>query len=234
MTKEEFLVLREQGLTFTEIGLHFNLSEHQVRYRTKAWGLNYAKKKTLNDGFFSSNTKAAYYWAGFIAADGWIEGDRNRVGLALQNSDYAHLEKFKKAVGSSHNICPFMHNTAFRIRFTSQRMVEDLCNIFNITPTKTHTYTMPYFEETYLMLEFFRGYIEGDGHLHKTNSNRVALNLCSANIHFLEDFRNICETLLDKNITQKIYNNVNKKGSVFAITLNLADSADLLNLLYKN
>ena len=235
MTKEEFLELRSQGLTFAQIGKQFNLTERQVNYRTKTlWNLDFSKKKQLDEYFFSKGTKATYYWGGFLAADGWIEGDRNRVGLGLQKQDIGHLEKFKEAIGSSHDICPFMNSTAYRIRFNSQPMVEDLHNIFNISPAKTHTYKMPYFEETYLLLEFLRGYIDGDGHLHKTDSGRVDLGLCSANKQFLEEFKDICEVLLDKTIAQKIVLNINPKGQVYNLRFNLDDSAALIKLLYKN
>ena len=234
MTQEEFLSLREQGLTFKQIGELFELTERQVNYRVKKWGLDYSKKKGLNEYFFSSNTKGAYYWAGFLAADGWIEGDRNRVGLALQKDDILHLEKFKKAVSSDHDICPFMQNSAYRIRFNSEQMVKDLNNIFNITPSKTYSYSMPLFEEDYLMLEFLRGYIEGDGHLELKASGRVALSLCSANKKFLEDFKSICEVLLNKEILQHIDLKVNTKGQVYNLCFILDDSEKLINLVYKN
>lgn len=234
MTKEDFLKFKAEGFTFAQIGEYFGLTERQVNYRTKGWGLDYSKKKSLNENFFSSHTKASNYWAGFLAADGWIESDRNRVGLALQAQDYAHLEKFKKAVSSSHDICPFMNNTAYRIRFNSEIMVEDLKNIFNIIPTKTFIYKMPYFNENYLMLEFLRGYIEGDGHLDKKASGRVSLGLCSANKKFLENFKEICELLLNRSISQEIKLNINTKGQVYVITLGLDDSEDLIRLLYAN
>lgn len=234
MTKDEFLALRNEGLTFSQIGSIFGLTERQVNYRSKAWGLNYAKKKALNEEFFSLSTKATYYWAGFLAADGWIEGDRHRVGLALQKSDISHLEKFRAAVGSSHDICPFMNNTAYRIRFNSEKMCTDLATRFNVVPAKTTTYTMPYIEEDYLLLEFLRGYVEGDGNLWKTDSGKVILSLCSANPKFLSDFRDICELFLNKEITQQVVLNVNPKGSVYSIRFTVNDSAELVNLLYKN
>lgn len=235
LTKEIFLKLREEGLTFKEIGELFNLTERQVNYRTvNKWGLDYSKKKKLNEFFFSSNTKAAHYWAGMLAADGWIEADRNRIGLALQSQDIEHLRKFKEAVSSEHDICPFMSNTANRIRFNSIQMVEDLENIFNITATKTHTYTMPLFEEDYLMIEFLRGYIDGDGHLDKKASGRVALSLCSARKEFLQDFKEICELMLNKSISQEVNLKVNKKGQVYNLCLNLDDSRDMLRMLYAN
>lgn len=234
MTKEEFLLLRSQGLTFLQIGEKYGLTERQVNYRTKKWGLDYSKKKELNDSFFSSNTKAAYYWAGFLAADGYIEGDRNRVGLGLQAQDKQHLVKFQKAVGSSHDICPFMKDTAYRIRFNSEIMVKDLQNIFNITPAKTFTYTLPNFEDEYLMLEFMRGYVEGDGHIEKTASGKLKLHLCSASKEFLLEFIELCSILLNRSIRQTPSLQVNKRGEVYAVTFTVQDSLDLLSLMYKN
>jgi LAGLIDADG-like domain len=127
-----------------------------------------------------------------------------------------------------------MKDSAFRIRFNSEQMTKDLCVNFNITPAKTHTYTMPLFEEDYLMLEFLRGYIEGDGHLSKKASGRVALSLCSANESFLLEFKEICELLLNKSITQEVTLSTNPKGQVFNIVFTLDDSDKLINLLYKN
>lgn len=234
MTEEEFLDLRAQGLSFSEIGACFNLTERQVNYRTKKWGLDYSKKKDLNESFFSSNTKAVYYWAGFLAADGYIEKERNRVGLGLQAQDIQHIEKFKLAVGSTHAVCPFMNNSAYRIRFNSATMIKDLEEQFNITAAKTFTYKMPDFEDEYLLLEFFRGYIEGDGHIEKTASGNLRLHLCSANETFLLDFIELCSILINKPIYQSPSLQVNKKGQVYAIVFTISDSMELLRLIYKN
>lgn len=234
MTKNEFLNLRTEGFTFTEIGSLFGLTERQVNYRTRAWGLDFSKKKSINDNFFSNKTKEVFYWAGFLAADGYIEGDRNRVGLALQSQDIGHLEKFKKAIESDHDICPFMSDAAYRIRFNSPQMVLDLCNNFNIIPRKTHYYTMPAFEEEYLMLEFFRGYIEGDGHIEVTASRKPKLHICSAKKDFLEEFKELLSISLNRPIYQKVNLKVNKKGSVYALVFTIQDSIDILYLLYKN
>lgn len=234
MTKDEFLSLREEGFTFKEIGDFFTLTERQVNYRTKAWGLDYSKKKKVNDRFFEAETKEAYYWAGFLAADGWIENDRSRVGLALQAQDLQHLEKFKSAIESTHEICPFMNNTAYRIRFNSEKMCKDLDSKFNISGCKTFTYKMPDFEDRYLALEFLRGYVEGDGHIEKTASGKLALHICSANKNFLESFRELMEVFLGVPIYQEIYNQINKKGSVYSLRLKVDDSMILLKELYKN
>jgi hypothetical protein len=56
MTLEEFLDLKTEGFTFKEIGEFFGLTERQVNYSTKKWGLDFSKKKYLDEGFFSSGT----------------------------------------------------------------------------------------------------------------------------------------------------------------------------------
>lgn len=234
MTEIDFLELRNRGLTFFEIGKIYGLSERQVSYRVKKWDLNFSKKKKLNEHFFSSNTKACYYWAGFLAADGYIEADRNRIGLGLQKQDYEHLVKFKTAVESTHDICPFMNNSAYRIRFNSEIMVKDLNNRFNITPRKTFSYILPEFEDQYLALEFMRGYIEGDGHIELTASKKLKLHLCSANKSFLFDFLELSSILINQPIYQEPILQINKKGQVYAITFTIEHSKCLLELLYKN
>lgn len=234
MTKDEFLNLKAKGYTNAHIGSLFGLTPRQVSIRVSNWGLNYSNKKKVDDYFFSKDTKAAYYWAGFIAADGWIASDRFQVGLGLQIGDISHLEKFKSAIKAEHEICKFMDNAAARIRFNSEQVVVDLRERFNITPSKTFTYSLPYFEEDYLLWEFLRGYIDGDGHISKTESGKAKLHLCSANASFLEDYKSICEVALDRTIPQDIYLSVNSKGQVYSLAFGLDDSADILKFLYKN
>jgi hypothetical protein len=234
LTKEDFLSMRKDGLTFKEIGEFYNLTERQVNYRTKKWGFDFSKKKKVDELFFSSGTKAAYYWAGFIAADGYIEEDRNRLGIGLQLSDKEHLEKFKLAIKAEHDICNFMNNTACRIRFNSEQIVKDLKDIFNITGNKTHTYVLPNIPEEYLLLEFLRGYIDGDGHYDKKASGAVTVGLCASTKSFLISVKREFEKLLDRKIEQITYHQINKKGECYSLTLTVSDSKDIINLLFKN
>lgn len=212
----------------------FNLSERQVNYRTKKWGLDYSKKKKLNEDFFKIEGVPQAYWAGMLASDGWIETERDRVGLALKTEDLQHLEKFKSAMDSSHDICPFMSGIAYRIRFNSATMVRDLADKYNITSSKTYSYTLPVFTDNELMWAFLHGYMDGDGHYSISGSGRPKIHLCSANKAFLEDFREICSLQVGHNITQEVYLNLNKKGSCYSLALTLNDSLVVLRALYSN
>lgn len=234
MTKEEFLEKKALGLTNAAIGEIFGLTPRQVSCRTAKWGLNYSNKKGLDESFFSSGTKEAYYWAGVLAADGWIEGARSRIGLAFKIGDTGHLYKFKKAIKAGHEVCPFMNGTASRIRFNSEKMVADLATIFNITPAKTFKFTLPYFEDDDLFLEFMRGYIDGDGNITERSSGSITFGLCSANSDVLMEIRALFSILLGRPIHQTARLELNPKGQCYSIRFTVADSKELLRLLYKN
>jgi hypothetical protein len=233
MNKEEFLDLKAK-YTYKEISNLTGLTVRQISYKAKNWGLNFSNKKLLDTEFFSRENKKPYYWAGFIAADGYIEEDRARLGIGLAKKDIDHLYKFKKAIKSEHDICPFMSGQAYRIRFNSKKIVEDLRYKFNITGKKTHNYKLPIIEEDYLLWEFLRGYIDGDGHIEKTCSSKLKLHLCSALESTLLEINDIFSIALNRNINQIPKLQVNKKGSVYAICWTVQDSIDILNILYKN
>lgn len=234
LTKEDFFIMRKDGLTFKEIGEFYNLSEYQVHYRTKKWGLDFSKKKRVNELFFSGKTKASYYWAGFIAADGSIEEDRHRLSIGIGIKDIGHLEKFKLAVESSHDICKFMGGAGCRIRFSSPSIIKDLKNTFNITKNKTYNYVLPNIEEDYLFLEFMRGFIDGDGHYELKASGRLSLQIAAWDSKVLEDITSRFSKLLCRPILQKPNLQINKKGTCYSIVYNLKDSEELIRLLYKN
>lgn len=235
LTKESLISLKEQGLTFKSIGDIYGLTEHQVHYRSKdLWGLDFSKAKYLNHKFFSGSGSDVYYWAGILAADGWVEESRNRIGLALQKSDLSHLEKFKKAVSSTHDICPFMSSSAYRIRFNSSDMVLDLRNRFNITGSKTHTYTLPEFESIDGFIHFLRGYIDGDGCLFTTSSQKISLSISSAIKDNLVEIRNLVSIILNTSINTNIMLNINKKGSCYSLVFPISISHRLLEILYSN
>lgn len=233
ITKDEFLDLKSK-YTYMEISNITGLTIRQLSYKAKNWGLNFSNKKSLDNQFFSRQEKKTYYWAGFIAADGHIEEGRSRLGIGLAAQDIDHLYKFKKAINSEHDVCSFMNNKAYRIRFNSKIIVQDLSNNFNITGNKTYTFKFPLIEEDYLLWEFIRGYVDGDGHLEKTASGKIKLHLCSAVKETLVTINDVFSILVDRHIEQQPKLQVNKKGSCYSIVWTVQDSETILHTLYKN
>lgn len=233
LTKDEFLKLKAI-YSYKEISNITGLTVRQLSYKAHNWGLNFSNKKKLDINFFSNTSKEVYYWAGFIAADGYIEEERNRLGIGLAKKDIDHLRKFKKALNSEHDICPFMSGSAYRIRFNSEKIITDLKYRFNIRGRKTYNYVFPIIEDDYLLWEFIRGYIDGDGHIEKTASGRLKLHLCSAVENNLKEINEVFSIALNRKISQVPKLQINKKGEVFAIAWNLCDSEEILHLIYKN
>src|SRR4051812_19286206 len=74
--------------------------------RAKKIGLtskeNYGKlyrKYSVNQGFFSEKTPEALYWAGFIAADGYVDDKRDHsLTITLAKKDEDHIKLFCKEV----------------------------------------------------------------------------------------------------------------------------------------
>lgn len=238
LSKEYLEDCIEKKYTRPQIAKESELTLSQVKYALRKYKLFMpvsnlsTNAKKCNVDFFKSNTKKAYYWAGFIAADGWIEEDRNRLGIGLAIKDIEHIMKFKKAIKAEHTITNFMNDKAARIRISNKTIINDLKNIFNITGRKTFIYTMPIFEDEYLFYEFMRGYIDGDGCLFDTGTG-IRLNLVSASYEFMYEYRELLTIVLCKNNLPKIGEQT-YKNVLYSLTLGQKDSLTLLTKIYKN
>jgi hypothetical protein len=163
--------------------------QHEESRKYFARGKENLHKKKVNDNFFSENTEAAFYWAGFIAADGNVAKDKPRIGITLNTEDKEHLKKFKKNIRFSGDIVDDERKNDIRphskkeiiysskIRFTSQKCKNDLEKIFNITPAKSKTLMFPkHLINNDLIRHFIRGLIDGDGGIYiKNDSSHIML-----------------------------------------------------------
>lgn len=115
-------------------------------------------------------TPEAYYWAGFIAADGSI---RDNIGLSLSvcAKDKEHILKFAKFINTT-NITSFTHKMGGRFGVGSQTwvtiqdiyMVPQFALKFDLKQKKTYNppIDLSWMKDD-LFLSFFAGFIDGDG-----------------------------------------------------------------------
>lgn len=165
------------------------------------------QKYSYNENFFREETEAAFYWAGFIAADGCVYVRQTIYsdisGLALVSADHQHLEKFatdlefngpvsKREVGVSIIDGHILYSS--RIDIYSDRIYDDLANIFDVYPNKTHHHQFPknILNHKYLR-HFMRGYFDGDGgyYLNKSKTNQrpqMNVRICGT-LEFLGIYR---------------------------------------------
>ncbi len=133
-------------------------------------------KKSFNESFFEKiDTEAKAYWLGFLAADGSLTSNRNRITLGLAKKDRTYVVKFKKTIQL---ILPIQDRTRIlktkkgevttylsRIRFDSKKMYSDLIDK-GVTPRKSLTLKPPIGVPGDLIKHWIRGYFDGDGSVH--------------------------------------------------------------------
>jgi hypothetical protein len=117
------------------------------------------------------NTNEAYYWMGFLYADGYFNHDTNRVKLTLNEKDRNHLEKFARYI-SCENVCDYTWSGDRKVsevrvmdRFVFPRIVEK----FLLKPKKTYNPpdNLLFLDTDEKFVAFFVGFIDADGYIKK-------------------------------------------------------------------
>ena len=85
--------------------------------------------KHYNVRFFDTYTSESCYWAGFIAADGYIRNDRDAVCIHLCNIDINHLYKIKELTDYEGNISNSKRECS--ITFCGNGLEKDCLKIMN-------------------------------------------------------------------------------------------------------
>lgn len=182
-------------------------------------------KFKVNHHFFSDINNISCYWAGFIAADGWIKSDCNCLGIKLAEKDIKHLEKFKFNIQTESPIrkkISTINEKKFeqvQIDIYSRYIIKDLYKNFNITPNKTFTLLPPNIKNFNHKISYIVGLIDGDGCISKkTNTDQIRINLVgNKNIiiwskQILTEWLNLRKSKLS--LKNKIYNvNIGDTGS---------------------
>ena len=124
------------------------------------------RKYSVNDTFFKTPNLLNCYYAGFIAADGNINKERNLLSIGLSAKDENWLKTFQNDIEYNGKIRQVIDRNKFKISslaITSQCICNDLFYNFNVTPRKSLTLQPPKLEEEELINSFICGYIDGDG-----------------------------------------------------------------------
>lgn len=123
------------------------------------------RRRSLDESFFDDiDTPEKAYWLGFIAADGFVRADGRTVGLRLMPSDVGHVAALAAALGSDAPIRDMQGGK--QVLFYSKHMVESLAKV-GITRWKSRT-CLPWEGSPELLPHYWRGAVDGDGHISKT------------------------------------------------------------------
>lgn len=164
-TQEEENILKDNygKMTYQQISnLLVNRTVSQIRNKCNYMGLcskNNLRKYSINKEYFKIPTIENCYWAGFIAADGNISGNRLSIGLAHKDKNL--LDCFCKDLQYTNTVKSYKNNVYLGVN--CKEMVKDLEVNFNIIPNKSKILKPPFIKEEDLIASFIKGVIDGDG-----------------------------------------------------------------------
>lgn len=218
-TQEEDETLRSLygTMSYKDMVPIFNVNRYRIARRAQILGIagtdpnikSLVKRiYTLNENFFSEQTPLSCYWAGFIAADGYLNKKDSGVGIGLQRRDRGHLEAFLEDIGSTSKVVDFMSSCretkdlpSSRVCIYNKNLRKDLEDTFNLTTKKSLTYSPPNFKDEETELAFFKGMIDGDGTTNERN-NVVHVALCGSE-HTIDWAEALMENISEKRPHQK-------------------------------
>ena len=148
------------------------LEKNNIKYTTNS---ELHQKYSINESYFEkidSHRKA--YYLGLLYADGCVSKRGNYVNISLQEEDKYIIEQFKKDLNSTHKIKPIYPPKEF-----SNRKIQYLLSIGNkklhddlialgVLPQKSLILEFPTNLNEEYYCSFLLGYMDGDGHLSKS------------------------------------------------------------------
>lgn len=142
-----------------------NRTFSSIRCRARKYKLMRDIHKVAKLEKLLEETNEAYYWIGFILADGHIS-IKDEFRLILAQKDVNHLEKFKKFIEYTKEIRlhEYKGKKTAKLSLNDLETVNKLRNKFNIKHNKTYyPCNIDWIKDDDLLLSLIIGFIDGDG-----------------------------------------------------------------------
>jgi hypothetical protein len=171
-----------------EIAGIYGISHWTIQERLAKAGVKKNIRRAVgNNDVFDGFSEASCYWAGFIAADGWIVGKTNKyVAIELNAKDSEHLVKLSNLAQREASLYRRSRLRSgkmieyARLSLGSRKIADDLRVNFNIVPAKSRILSPPSKIPSNLIRHYIRGYIDGDGSIGwKKSDRKPRLSICS-------------------------------------------------------
>ena len=180
----------------------------------------------VNEDFFKEWNRDMAYVLGFFTADGHLE--KNSICFEIKDDDLNVLRYVKRVTKSSHPIT--VNGKYIRFRICSNKMAEDLRNLFYFKSDKTFDYKINFDIPLNFIGDFIRGFFDGDGWVY-TRRNSISSGFCSGSKRLLEDIHVLIGGLGKKRV--QIDKRPNRKP-LYSIDLWANDSLLLRDMMYKD
>ena len=182
------------------------------------------RKYGVNDDYFDNESSNMAYILGFLAADGTVANNGNRIKIGLSSVDRKFLELIKEELGAESNILDYETSNWYMVSefsFTSQKIKQKLTE-YNIVPGKTETFTFPINLSKKYWIDFIRGYFDGDGSVGTAGPSAIRWQICSHRPQVLET---IVEFLFEEYGVPKVSVQKNKHGNSFLYTIQYSNNS---------
>ena len=149
------------------------------------------RKYQINDNYVFESHNGAYI-LGFLAADGYLpdtRGARNRIVLTLARKDEEILYRIKEELGYTGPIYQFYNGEfpASSLTFNSKEIRKNV-EKYGIVNNKTFKLkSLPYNLPDEYIIDYIRGYFDGDGSIIGDKNIRCSMQYSGANKEFLKD-----------------------------------------------
>lgn len=162
----QIIELYNSGLGMSNIANQLNISSTKVGNILKSNNVEIRRKHSkIDETYFDNpNTEKAAYWAGFIAADGYIYKPNNYVRIEINIKDKQHLELLGNDIGK--NVIEYDKHNSCKLTISSKHIVDTLRQ-YQITQNKSLTLQFPTNINADNIHHFIRGYFDGDGSFYK-------------------------------------------------------------------
>jgi hypothetical protein len=183
-----------------------------------------------NIKFFSCYDPISAYWAGFIAADGYIRKNRAALHIKLKKNDYSHLLKFCTAIDYNNLPKIAKNNKYCYIDASGKWFIDDLRTNYKLAPNKAFNVNISEDIPSKYLSHFVRGYFDGDGSI--SWSTTSCISFTSASTMILDQLRLIFKNKLKIKIKSK-----NDVPPIFynkAISYSGKNAGIILRWMYKN
>lgn len=235
---EEIPILIGKGLNAKQISEELQISTSALFRALKKLNLhipNYHNELKFDNTVFDNiDTEEKAYWLGFLYADGNVSTNSNVVSVSLSRKDIDHLNKFnifiknkiktRETITKTNNKQYETCNVSICDKHLKERLVELGC-----VPQKSLILKFPninIFSNPYLVYDFIRGYVDGDGCLTFSKNGRLGLNILGTK-EFLEGIQDCFPNKFTIHKIKRL------KTNVWALR-NCGENADYVStILYK-
>lgn len=229
----------------TTLAKKFNTSPEAIRNllrKNDVKILNLSQLKQLDyprdsNYFEKIDSKDKAYWLGFLYADGYIS-QSNEIRINLTKKDEEHLQKFYDAIKATNHSIKYSqkvvkgktYHTAY-CNIRDKKMVEDLVKLGCVN-NKSLILTFPTERQVPMLYlsHFIRGYFDGDGSIHYTQSGKAKTPNYRINFLGTKDMLLNIRKYFNK---EKI--SLEKRGKIYSFSINGNRQIEsVLEKIYEN